>query len=478
MSEARIVTVFYIWQSDLRKDCNCDFIEEALRTAAEAVQTSVGDGVQIVIDRDTLGLTGSPKIDAAILEKIQAADCVVADVSIVNSTAAQSLFPVPPGHRRRPPRATPNPNVMFELGFAMGVHGAQRTIMIENQFTQSSDNDHPFDTRSNRRIRYTLSNESSDHDVKLGMLATALESELKSIVQHVITQKQSSNSEVDKLGPVKIFDRLQALAPDTQNITNIEVASIAIEDALDKTTDLRHEWIHYIELLSRTSDEVARSALNASLRELLSKMFNKTVELDRPWGAARTFKNDYWKFLLYEFVVLSVAVGINTEDFEILEGLLQMSFLNKVSSDRGYDKVSISDFDTKLQVFWNDDSANIPWLKTVKLMEDRSKKVGPSIEELAGADFLVYVATRDPAKHHRWPFYTKHLLVADPDWLLRSEYREVAVKLLKALGIGHASQFRVEMRESIKEIQESNIRYSFGNMFMDSSKGVERFATK
>jgi hypothetical protein len=65
-----------------------------------------------IIDRDTKDVPGAPHIARTILEKVAAADVFVADVSITQGTG---------GHR-----ATPNPNVLIELGYAMCSLGDSR----------------------------------------------------------------------------------------------------------------------------------------------------------------------------------------------------------------------------------------------------------------------------------------------------------------------------------------------------------------
>lgn len=58
--------------------------------------------LEAVVDRDTMGLPGSPSIVESITAKIARSDLFIADVSIVSP--------------RRNLRPTPNPNVLIELG--------------------------------------------------------------------------------------------------------------------------------------------------------------------------------------------------------------------------------------------------------------------------------------------------------------------------------------------------------------------------
>ena len=96
--------IFYSWQSDLPNRTNRRLIGDALEKAAKNLGADEALDVEPVIDRDTLGAAGAPDIKETILEKINQCDIFVADVSILNPRA------------RKP---APNPNVLFELGYAV-----------------------------------------------------------------------------------------------------------------------------------------------------------------------------------------------------------------------------------------------------------------------------------------------------------------------------------------------------------------------
>ncbi|MCZ7648118.1 MAG: nucleotide-binding protein [Planctomycetota bacterium] len=105
---------------------------------------------ELVIDRDTTGVPGSPNIADTIFNKIENSDIFVADVSIIN--------PPQPGAK-----ATPNPNVLIELGYAFGVLGDGRVLMVMNsafnipdEHKESPKNVLPFDLGLKRVIPYEL----------------------------------------------------------------------------------------------------------------------------------------------------------------------------------------------------------------------------------------------------------------------------------------------------------------------------------
>lgn len=141
----RSVTIFYSWQSDLPNPTNRGFIRKALEEAARKLSADL-DLNKARVDADTQGIPGSPDIINTILEKIDNADAVVADVSFVD-----------PGNERR----TPNPNVLFELGYAFKTLGAERILMVFNE-AFGAPGDLPFDLGLKRQICYTAREEDKE----------------------------------------------------------------------------------------------------------------------------------------------------------------------------------------------------------------------------------------------------------------------------------------------------------------------------
>ena len=97
-------TVFYSWQSDLSETRNV--IRAALDRAVRDLNRDVALEEALRVDQDTDGVAGWPEITSAILEKIERCEVFVADITPINGP--QSRF-----------RLTPNPNILFELGYAL-----------------------------------------------------------------------------------------------------------------------------------------------------------------------------------------------------------------------------------------------------------------------------------------------------------------------------------------------------------------------
>lgn len=130
--------LFYSWQSDLPASVTRNLIQDALERAAKAVARDESQWVRPVIDRDTAGLEGTPNIADSIFAKIASSDAFVADVSVVNAGGQ---------------RPTPNPNVLIELGYAVGKLGWNRVLLVQNTAFGAPD-DLPFDLRGRRIVTF------------------------------------------------------------------------------------------------------------------------------------------------------------------------------------------------------------------------------------------------------------------------------------------------------------------------------------
>ena len=135
-------TIFYSWQSDLPNNTNRGFIGSVLEEAIGQLHESDFE-VELTLDRDTQNIPGSPNIVKTIIDKIRKCDVFVADLSIIHQGLPDEL------------RASPNPNVLLELGYALATLGTDRVILFFNE-SYGDEKDIPFDIRQNKRINYKL----------------------------------------------------------------------------------------------------------------------------------------------------------------------------------------------------------------------------------------------------------------------------------------------------------------------------------
>lgn len=123
--------------------------------------------VSVTIDQATRGLTGSPNIPVAIMKKIKDADMVVSDITPINAGLAQ--------------KKTPNPNVLFELGFGVATLGWDRVALVFDEGVGKFPADVPFDFDKHRAIAFGKGTEKNSNDLKVlaGILKKAIRSTLE-----------------------------------------------------------------------------------------------------------------------------------------------------------------------------------------------------------------------------------------------------------------------------------------------------------
>jgi hypothetical protein len=142
--------IFYAWQSDLDVKTNRYFIKSCIEKAIKRVDSDlaeVQESPRLEIDHDTKGIPGSPAIVGAIFEKIDESIAFVGDVSFVASTK-----PVEGTDTKR----LPNPNVLLEMGYALGVVSDKRLILVQNTY-YGNGAELPFDLQHRRwPISYEL----------------------------------------------------------------------------------------------------------------------------------------------------------------------------------------------------------------------------------------------------------------------------------------------------------------------------------
>jgi hypothetical protein len=92
-------------------------------------------------------MVGSPEISATILQKIENCSIFVADITPVGSLIIE--------------KKTPNPNVLFELGYAWRKLGESRVILVLNEAFAAPE-DLPFDLLKRSLILYRRDRDASD----------------------------------------------------------------------------------------------------------------------------------------------------------------------------------------------------------------------------------------------------------------------------------------------------------------------------
>jgi hypothetical protein len=98
-------TIFYSWQSDVSPQNNRYLIEDSLKRAIKAINKDGAFVNEFILDRDTKGVPGAPKIAETILDKVKNASAFLADVTIIGKIDSG--------------KAVINSNVSIEVGYAL-----------------------------------------------------------------------------------------------------------------------------------------------------------------------------------------------------------------------------------------------------------------------------------------------------------------------------------------------------------------------
>ena len=149
-------TVFYSWQSDL--PATRDVIKSSLEQAIRNLNRDLNIEEPLRLDQDTQNVAGWPDITSVIFEKIAECTVVVADITPINGP--ESEF-----------KLTPNPNVLLELGYALGT-GLRRTriiCVVNTCYLPNGDvKELPFDLRGSRPIIFEVEDTAGHQAVKDG----------------------------------------------------------------------------------------------------------------------------------------------------------------------------------------------------------------------------------------------------------------------------------------------------------------------
>lgn len=137
----KLKQIFYSWMDDGDPRLNRHFIDGCLKAAIKKLNRAELTDYEVV--RDTGGLAGMVDINQVILQRIQESAVFVADVTLINPSSV----------RRPDERPTPNPNVMFELGYAYSAKGEDSIIAVFNT-ASGAVTDLPFDIRPKRILTY------------------------------------------------------------------------------------------------------------------------------------------------------------------------------------------------------------------------------------------------------------------------------------------------------------------------------------
>lgn len=226
--------VFYSWQSDSPGNTNRNLISLALERAIKEVKSDESIEVEPVIDRDTLGLSGSPDISQSIFSKIDQSSAFVCDVSIIDSKAK---------------KPSPNPNVLIELGYAVKVLSWNRIILVMNT-DYGKPELLPFDLRPRRVLAYNISKDAEEKAPERNKLQNNLVVALKSIFENhgPMSTASCKNEQLEELVDADryLFEEFKTTLPSKGSIRFIDEQNMAgfswSKENLKQLEKFYHEW--------------------------------------------------------------------------------------------------------------------------------------------------------------------------------------------------------------------------------------------
>jgi hypothetical protein len=130
--------IFFSWQSDTESKYNRSYIKGLLNDFAASISDC-----SIEIKESVGDSAGSPNIVDKVISEIDNCNIFVCDVTPITTYNNKKL---------------PNPNVLFELGYAVCHLGWERIICIANE-SYGAISDMPFDIRQNRISKYKFNEE-------------------------------------------------------------------------------------------------------------------------------------------------------------------------------------------------------------------------------------------------------------------------------------------------------------------------------
>jgi hypothetical protein len=213
-------TVFYAWQAQLPSKCNRSLIEAALERALRDLAQDKEEPIAFALDQDARDVLGSPEISVTILQKIEYCSIFVADVT--------------PAGKLTTGQKTPNPNVLFELGYAWHKLRESRIILVLNQAFGAPE-ELPFELLKRSLVLYRRDADASDGP---GSVRSFLASQFRRLIaamardDHLRPLREKGLSETD----IELFKAVYAemLATDKGTCSYEVVLQVGNNLGLDK----------------------------------------------------------------------------------------------------------------------------------------------------------------------------------------------------------------------------------------------------
>jgi hypothetical protein len=180
-------SVFFSWQLDTKTKVGRNLIERALEQALKDLAKDPAIAMperELFVDRDTVGVPGTPPIVETIFAKIDNAYAFVPDLTFVG--------------QRIDKRPTPNPNVLIEYGWAAKSLGYSRLVPVMNvAFGEPTAENMPFDLRHLRNpITFNLPPDANDEAI--AEAKASLAKAFRTALNQILTSAALSDMSLDR----------------------------------------------------------------------------------------------------------------------------------------------------------------------------------------------------------------------------------------------------------------------------------------
>ncbi len=428
-------TLFYAWQADRPSNCNRGFIQRALEAAAASVREDCSVVQDPRLDKDTLGVAGSPDIVASILEKIARCSVFVADITLIHDEIVG--------------RPCPNPNVLFELGYAVNCVGWERIILVMNTAFGGPEA-LPFDLRNRRITTYALPELSTDKSA----VAKRLQSTFSDAIRLALAAMNAKQVAAVSQAPVSSVNRFVASVESNPSLSQLFAAQYLREalsaldemapmgpvsdddlvQAIARTVQLVADFARIVEVLAQLPQFESLPAFAAFFEALRSRFGN---------SGGRAPIEAFYRFLGQELFVMIVQAFLRAQRWDALTQLLEHGYL--VRSESGDERVG---YFTELSGYiWLLDegrnsrlpqkrsSVHADILRARYEAEPLSGLIGFSA--FTGADYFLFVWSwsRRETVPKLWDSRSAVWLTATPEFLVRAKSPKYARELSNCLGL-------------------------------------------
>lgn len=153
MTDNKSFTVFFSWQSDIPE--NSDILRSFIKVSIKNLETT--HHVNVLYDEASRSVVGSQKVEEVILKKIRACDIFIADITPITRIETEE-------EKKKRIKLLPNPNVAFELGYAMHCLPMEQVLIV---LSSGIPHDQlPFDFNHNRLIDFDEQTNPMDEEIE------------------------------------------------------------------------------------------------------------------------------------------------------------------------------------------------------------------------------------------------------------------------------------------------------------------------